>query len=170
MMNLKRCLITSLNYIMHLIFLFCDIVFLSMCVAVSRRQNPEARSTGPGKEKCCYFFWQGRHCSVSEKGTSALMTVELDDERGGQVKEIRLNKADFVIPVIRYEIYRFFFWCNVLFDLLHHRFRYSKARSLRVSFSASMEGWSSMLAKGKRRRRRKILKVNTWLYWCHNRQ
>lgn len=52
---------------------------------VGRRQNPEARSTGPGKEKCCYFFWQGRHCSVSEKGTSALMTVELDEERGGQV-------------------------------------------------------------------------------------
>lgn len=77
---------------MHLILIFfCDLVFLSMCVAVGRRQNPEARSTGPGKEKCCYFFWQGRHCSVSEKGTSALMTVELDEERGGQVKENRLN-------------------------------------------------------------------------------
>ncbi|XP_075875729.1 supervillin-like isoform X2 [Nelusetta ayraudi] len=54
--------------------------------SVGRRQNPETRSTGPGKEKCCYFFWQGRHCSVSEKGTSALMTVELDEERGGQVQ------------------------------------------------------------------------------------
>ncbi|XP_061587837.1 supervillin-like isoform X3 [Cololabis saira] len=53
---------------------------------VGRRQNPEARSTGPGKEKCCYFFWQGRHSTVSEKGTSALMTVELDENRGGQVQ------------------------------------------------------------------------------------
>ncbi|XP_072219434.1 supervillin-like isoform X1 [Leuresthes tenuis] len=53
---------------------------------VGRRQNPEARSTGPGKEKCCYFFWQGRHSTVSEKGTSALMTVELDEERGAQVQ------------------------------------------------------------------------------------
>ncbi|KAG7279637.1 hypothetical protein CRUP_019374 [Coryphaenoides rupestris] len=43
-----------------------------------------ARSSGPGKEKCCYFFWQGRHSSASEKGTSALMTVELDEERGAQ--------------------------------------------------------------------------------------
>ncbi|XP_060901389.1 supervillin-like isoform X6 [Labrus mixtus] len=54
--------------------------------SVGRRHNPEARSTGPGKEKCCYFFWQGRHSTVSEKGTSALMTVELDEERGAQVQ------------------------------------------------------------------------------------
>uniref|UniRef100_A0A671UN29 Supervillin n=1 Tax=Sparus aurata TaxID=8175 RepID=A0A671UN29_SPAAU len=54
--------------------------------SVGRRQNPEVRSTGPGKEKCCYFFWQGRHSTVSEKGTSALMTVELDEERGAQVQ------------------------------------------------------------------------------------
>ncbi|KAM4728691.1 supervillin isoform 3-T3 [Anableps anableps] len=54
--------------------------------SVGRRQNPEARSSGPGKEKCCYFFWQGRNCTVSEKGTSALMTVELGEERGAQVQ------------------------------------------------------------------------------------
>ncbi|XP_037313242.2 supervillin-like isoform X9 [Pungitius pungitius] len=54
--------------------------------SVGRRQNPEARSSGPGKERCCYFFWQGRHSTVSEKGTSALMTVELDEERGAQVQ------------------------------------------------------------------------------------
>uniref|UniRef100_A0A7N6BJD4 HP domain-containing protein n=1 Tax=Anabas testudineus TaxID=64144 RepID=A0A7N6BJD4_ANATE len=54
--------------------------------SVGRRQNPEVRSSGPGKEKCCYFFWQGRHSTVSEKGTSALMTVELDEERGAQVQ------------------------------------------------------------------------------------
>ncbi|XP_054881250.1 supervillin-like isoform X6 [Poeciliopsis prolifica] len=54
--------------------------------SVGRRQNPDARSSGPGKEKCCYFFWQGRNSTVSEKGTSALMTVELDEERGAQVQ------------------------------------------------------------------------------------
>ncbi|KAM9844966.1 LOW QUALITY PROTEIN: supervillin [Aulostomus maculatus] len=54
--------------------------------SVGRRLNPEVRSSGPGKEKCCYFFWQGRHSTVSEKGTSALMTVELDEERGAQVQ------------------------------------------------------------------------------------
>ncbi|KAJ8011552.1 hypothetical protein DPEC_G00059420 [Dallia pectoralis] len=54
--------------------------------AVGKRQNPEQRSAGPGKEKCSYFFWQGRNCTVNEKGTSALMTVELDEERGAQVQ------------------------------------------------------------------------------------
>uniref|UniRef100_A0A673KSL3 Supervillin-like n=1 Tax=Sinocyclocheilus rhinocerous TaxID=307959 RepID=A0A673KSL3_9TELE len=44
------------------------------------------RSAGPGREKCCYFFWQGRNATVSEKGTSALMTVELDEERGAQMQ------------------------------------------------------------------------------------
>ncbi|XP_073344609.1 supervillin a isoform X2 [Pagrus major] len=55
--------------------------------AVGRRQNPEQLKTaGAGKEKCCYFFWQGRNATVNEKGTSALMTVELDEERGAQVQ------------------------------------------------------------------------------------
>ncbi|XP_050922909.1 supervillin a [Lates calcarifer] len=55
--------------------------------AVGKRQNPEQLKTaGAGKEKCCYFFWQGRNSTVSEKGTSALMTVELDEERGAQVQ------------------------------------------------------------------------------------
>uniref|UniRef100_A0A8C7N447 Supervillin a n=1 Tax=Oncorhynchus kisutch TaxID=8019 RepID=A0A8C7N447_ONCKI len=55
--------------------------------AVGKRQNPDAvRSAGAGKEKCSYFFWQGRNSTVSEKGMSALMTVELDEERGAQVQ------------------------------------------------------------------------------------
>ncbi|XP_067342024.1 supervillin a isoform X15 [Channa argus] len=58
--------------------------------AVGKRQNPEQlRMMGAGKEKCCYFFWQGHNSTVSEKGTSALMTVELDEERGAQVQVLQ---------------------------------------------------------------------------------
>lgn len=53
--------------------------------AVGSRQKGEHLVRVAGKEKCVYFFWQGRHSTVSEKGTSALMTVELDEERGAQV-------------------------------------------------------------------------------------
>ncbi|XP_021176474.2 supervillin a isoform X4 [Fundulus heteroclitus] len=58
--------------------------------AVGKRQNPEQQKTaGAGKEKCCYFFWQGRNSTISEKGTSALMTLELDEERGAQVQVLQ---------------------------------------------------------------------------------
>ena len=53
--------------------------------AVGSRQKGEHSVRVAGKEKCVYFFWQGRQSTVSEKGTSALMTVELDEERGAQV-------------------------------------------------------------------------------------
>lgn len=56
--------------------------------AVGSRQKGEHPVRVAGKEKCVYFFWQGRHSTVSEKGTSALMTVELDEERGAQVSTV----------------------------------------------------------------------------------
>ncbi|XP_074123129.1 supervillin isoform X2 [Sminthopsis crassicaudata] len=57
--------------------------------AVGSRQKGEHPVRMAGKEKCVYFFWQGRHSTVSEKGTSALMTVELDEERGAQVQVLQ---------------------------------------------------------------------------------
>ncbi|XP_068942501.1 supervillin isoform X5 [Petaurus breviceps papuanus] len=57
--------------------------------AVGSRQKGEHPIRTAGKEKCVYFFWQGRHSTVSEKGTSALMTVELDEERGAQVQVLQ---------------------------------------------------------------------------------
>ncbi|KAM9022548.1 supervillin isoform 18-T18 [Ara ararauna] len=57
--------------------------------AVGSRQKGDQQVRALGKEKCVYFFWQGRHSTVSEKGTSALMTVELDEERGAQVQVLQ---------------------------------------------------------------------------------
>ncbi|XP_069815097.1 supervillin isoform X3 [Dendropsophus ebraccatus] len=55
---------------------------------VGQRQKTEHVRVA-GKEKCAYFFWQGRQSTVSEKGTSALMTIELDEERGAQVQVLQ---------------------------------------------------------------------------------
>uniref|UniRef100_A0A672JCB1 Supervillin-like n=1 Tax=Salarias fasciatus TaxID=181472 RepID=A0A672JCB1_SALFA len=58
----------------------------SITTLVGKRQKPGELSAGaPGRERTACFFWQGRHSSVSEKGTSALMTVELGSHRGSQV-------------------------------------------------------------------------------------
>ncbi|KAJ3449756.1 villin [Anaeramoeba flamelloides] len=42
--------------------------------------------------KECYiiYFWQGRNSSTDEKGSSALLTVELDEELGGQAVQTRV--------------------------------------------------------------------------------
>ncbi|XP_029934071.1 LOW QUALITY PROTEIN: supervillin [Myripristis murdjan] len=58
----------------------------SVTTVVGKRQKPGELSVGAaGRERTACFFWQGRHSSISEKGTSALMTVELGSHRGAQV-------------------------------------------------------------------------------------
>lgn len=58
----------------------------SVTSVVGKRLKPgEVTATAPGRERTACFFWQGRHSSVSGRGTSALMTVELGNQRGAQV-------------------------------------------------------------------------------------
>ena len=47
--------------------------------------NPSKHSA-VGRERVAFFFWQGRDSGINEKGASALMTVELDRERGPQMR------------------------------------------------------------------------------------
>lgn len=46
----------------------------------------ESKRDTTGRDQIAYFFWHGRDCSASGKGTSALATIELDSDKSPQVR------------------------------------------------------------------------------------
>jgi len=139
--------------------------FFCVLPSVGKRQNPEQLKTaGAGKEKCSYFFWQGRNSTVSEKGTSALMTVELDEEHGAQVHK-SVGKSDITMNAVHGYSTMVHFWLFFCLMSSSSRFRSSKGRSLHVSCNVSKEGWLSIQEK---ERKRKTHKVHINRYIFHN--
>jgi len=53
----------------------------------------KSKQEDAGKDRIFFFFWQGQDCSSSDKGTAALMTVEMDTEEGPQVRTLHSLKC-----------------------------------------------------------------------------
>jgi hypothetical protein len=46
-----------------------------------------------GVDKGIAYFWQGSRSSILEKGTVALLTVDLCEKSGGEISQVRIEQG-----------------------------------------------------------------------------
>lgn len=47
---------------------------------------PSRHMVKSGRNRCVYWYWQGRSATQNDQGAAALLTVQLDTEQGPQLR------------------------------------------------------------------------------------